>query len=333
MTFMDDMSMKPEPHDIWVVAEVGAEGKPTPLTLEIVGGARMMADGLGCYVHGVVMGAGLEAAAQELIAAGADRVHVAEDPKLEHPDARCKVLGELLAAQPPEVLLFGATRLADELAPRLAQRFDTGLLAHCIALYMDESERVLIGTHPVFDGDYYEVIACPSARPEIATVEPNTFGPPYLDSYRVGETEPVTVDLAGFESRVSATGPADYVPLEIPLRKARRIVSAGRQAGDFELVKQLAGALGAHVAGAREALDEDWITEEQVVGAMGESVRPDLYVAVGIRGDTYHAFGIRDAKFIVAIHSEADAPLLKSADAGLVGDPRRIMPELIEAIK
>ncbi|MBS1245430.1 MAG: hypothetical protein H6R36_85, partial [Chloroflexi bacterium] len=289
MTFMDDMSMKPEPHDIWVVAEVGADAprKPTPLTLEIVGGARMMADGLGCYVHAVVMGSGLEAAAQELVAAGADRVYVADDPKLEHPDARCQVLGELLAAQPPEVLLFGTTRLADELAPRLAQRFDTGLLAHCIALQMDESERVLIGTHPVFDGDYYEVITCPSARPEIATVEPNTFGPPYLDSYRVGETEPVTVDLAGFESRVSVTGPADYVPLEIPLRKARRIVSAGRQAGDFELVKQLAGALGAHVAGAREALDEDWITGEQVVGAMGESVRPDLYMAVGIRGDTY----------------------------------------------
>jgi len=333
MSFIDETNTMPEPHDIWVVAELGAEGKPTPLTLEIVGGARMMADGLGCYVHAVVVGSGLEAAAQELIAAGADRVHLADDPNLEHPDARCKVLGDLLAAQPPEVLLFGATRLADELAPRLAQRFNTGLLAHCIALYMDDSERVLIGTHPVFDGDYYEVVACPSARPEIATVEPNTFGPPYLDSYRVGETEPVTVDLAGFESRVSTTGPADYAPLEIPLRKARRIVSAGRQAGDFESVKQLAGALGAHVAGAREALDENWITEEQVVGAMGESVRPDLYVAVGIRGDTYHAFGIRDAKFVVAIHPDKDAPLLKNADAGLVGDPRRIMPELIEAFK
>ena len=333
MSFIDDMSMKPEPRDIWVVAELGAEGRPTPLTLEIVGGARMMADGLGCYVHAVVTGAGVEAAAQELIAAGADRVHVADDPILEHSDARCKVLGELLAAQPPEVLLLGATPLAEELAPRLAQRFDTGLLAHCVSLYMDESERVLIGTHPVFDGDYYEVVACPSARPEIATVEPNTFGPPYLDSYRVGETEPVTVDLAGFESCVSAKGPADYVPLEIPLRRARRIVSAGRQAGDFEQVKQLASALGAHVAGAREALDEDWITEEQVVGAMGESVCPDLYVAVGIRGDTYHAFGVRDAKFIVAIHPDASVPLLKSADVGLVGEPRQVIPELIEALK
>ncbi len=335
MTFTDNMSTTSEPRDIWVVAEVGADAprKPTPLTLEIVGGARMMADGLGCYVHAVAMGSGLEAVAQELVAAGADRVHVADAPNLEHPDARCKVLGGLLTMQPPEVLLFGATRLADELAPRLAQRFNTGLLSHCIALYMDESERVLIGTRPVFDSEYYEVIACPSARPEIATVEPNTFGPPYLDSYRFGETEPVTVDLAGFESRVSAAGPMDYAPLEIPLRKARRIVSAGRQAGDFDLVNQLASAFGAHVAGAREALDEDWITEEQVVGAMGESVRPDLYVAVGIRGDTYHAFGIRDARFVVAIHPDKDAPMLKSADAGLVGEPRQVIAELIEALK
>jgi len=95
----------------------------------------------------------------------------------------------------------------------------------------------------------------------------------------------------------------------------------------------LAHLLGAQVAGAREALDEGWITEEQVVGAMGETVQPDLYIAVGIRGDTYHAFGIRDAKYVVAIHPEKDAPLLKSADAALVGDPPKIMSELIEALK
>jgi len=333
MTFMDDMSMATEPRDIWVVAELGADGQASPLSLEIVGGARMMADGLGCYVHAVVMGTGLGDVAPQLIAAGADRVHVADDPALEHSDARCKVLGDLLAAQPPEVLLFSASRLAEDVAPRLAQRFNTGLLAHCTSLQMDEIERMLIGTHPVFNGEYYELAACPSARPAIATIEPNTFGPPYPDSYRIGETETVAMDLSGFESRVQVSGPVEYVPPEVPLRKAKRIVAAGRQAGDFESVKQLAEALGAHVAGAREAMDEGWIAEEQVVGATGETVQPDLYVAVGIRGDTYHAFGIRDAKFVVAIHPEKDAPLVKTADAALVGDPPKILTELIEALK
>jgi electron transfer flavoprotein alpha subunit len=331
MTFMDDMSTVPEPRDIWVVAEQ-ANGNAAPLALEILGGARMMADGLGCYVHAVVMGAGLGEVAPELIAAGADRVHLADEPGLEHADARCKVLGDLLASQPPEVLLFGATRLADELAPRIAQRLGAGLLAHCTGLQMDEIERVLIGTQPVYAGDYSEVRACTS-RPAVATIEPNTFGPPYLDSYRLGETETVAVDLAGFESRVRVIGPVDYLPLQPPLRKARRIVSAGRQAGDFECVRQLAHLLGAQVAGAREALDEGWITEEQVVGAMGETVHPDLYIAVGIRGDTYHAYGIRDAKYLVAIHPDKDAPLVKSADVALVGDPPRILTELIAALK
>jgi len=322
-----------EPRDIWVVAEL-AEGKPTQLTLEMIGGARAMADGLGCYVHAVVLGSGL-GELPDLVAAGADRVHLADDPALAAfaVEPYLKVLSDLFTAQPPEIVLFGATPLGDELAPRLAQRFNTGLLAHCASLYMDEIERALIGAHPVYEGEYSVVVACPQARPEIATVLPDAFGPPYLDSYRLGETEQISVDLSGVEARVRRVGPVEFTPLDAPLRKARRIVSAGRQAGDFELVKRLAGALDAHVAGAREAMDEGWITDKQVVGALGESVRPDLYVAVGIRGDTYHAYGIRDAKFVAAIHPDKDAPIFAGADAGLVGDPAQIVPSLIEALK
>ena len=126
MSFIDETSATLEPRDIWVVAEVGTDNKPTPLTLQVVGGARMMADGLGCYVHAVVMGSGLESVPARLVAAVADRVHVADDPSLGNAEACLKVLGDLLAAQPPEILLFGATPLADELAPRLAERLAHG---------------------------------------------------------------------------------------------------------------------------------------------------------------------------------------------------------------
>ncbi len=321
-----------EPRDIWVVAEL-ADGKPSSLTLELVGGARAMADGLGCYVHALVLGSGL-GELTELVAAGADRVHGADDPALAEfaVEPYLKILGDLFAAQPPEIVLFGATSLGDELGPRLAQRLKTGLLPHCASLRMDEIERVLIGTYPAYEGEYFSVAACPQARPEIATVLPDAFGPPYLDSYRFGETEQVTVDLSGVEARVRPLGPVEFTPLEVPLRKARRIVSVGRQAGDFEKVKQLADALGAHVAGAREAMDEGWITDKQVVGALGESVRPELYVAVGIRGDSYHAFGIRDAGFVVAIHPDKEAAIFAGADAGLAGDPVEIVSGLIDAL-
>lgn len=322
-----------EPRDIWVIAELAEGNQPTPLALELVGGARMMADGLGCYVHAVVLGSGL-GDTSELVAAGADRVHVADDAALAEfaVEPYLKVLGDLFAAQPPEIVLFGATPLGDELAPRLAQRLKTGLLSHCTSLRMDEIERVLVSTRPAYEGEYFTVAACPQARPEIATVLPDVFGPPYLDSYRFGETEPVSVDLSGIEARVRNAGPAEFSPVEAPLWHARRIVSAGRQAGDFEKVKQLAGILGAQVAGAREAMDEGWITDKQVVGALGESVAPNLYVAVGIRGDSYHAFGIRDAKFIVAIHPDKDAPIFAGADAGLVGNPVEIVTALIDAL-
>ncbi|MBN1888155.1 MAG: electron transfer flavoprotein subunit alpha/FixB family protein [Thermoflexales bacterium] len=333
MSFLDSYgSIEEEPRDIWVVVDL-AGSEPTPLSLELVGGARTMADGLGCYVHAVVLGSGLEEV-PDLVAAGADQVHVADHPALAEfaLEPYLAVLGDLFEARHPEIVLFGATVLGDELAPRLAQRLKTGLLPHCVSLRMDEIERVLIGAHPVYEGEYMAVTACPRARPEIATLLPDAFGPPYLDSYRFGETERLSVDLEGVEVRVRLLGPVEFALPELPLCKARRIVSAGRQVGDFELVKQLAAALGARVAGAREAMDEAWITDREVVGALGESVQPELYVAVGIRGDSYHAYGIRDASFVVAIHPDPDAPIFQQADAGLVGDPAEIVPALIAAL-
>ncbi len=333
MSFLDSYgSIEDEPRDIWVVAEL-VGGEPTPLSLELIGGARALADGLGCYVHAVVLGSGL-GELPGLVAAGADQVHLADYPALAKfaLELYLAVLGDLFEARHPEVVLFGATTLGDELAPRLAQRLRTGLLSHCVSLRMDEIERVLVGAHPVYEGEYMAVTACPRARPEIATLLPDVFGPPYLDSYRFGETERLPVDLDGVEARVRLAGPVEFALSETPLCKARRIVSAGRQAGDFELVKRLAQALGARVAGAREAMDEGWITDREVVGALGESVKPELYVAVGIRGDGYHAYGIRDAKFVVAIHPDPDAPILQQADAGLVGDPLEIVPALLAAL-
>jgi electron transfer flavoprotein alpha subunit len=333
MSFLDSYeSIEDEPRDIWVVAELTG-GEPTPLSLELVGGARALADGLGCYVHAVVLGSDL-ADIPDLVAAGADQVHLAEHPALAEfaLELYLAVLGDLFEARRPEIVLFGATPLGDELAPRLAQRLKTGLLSHCVSLRMDEIERVLISAHPVYEGEYMAVTACPHTRPEIVTLLPGVFGPPYLDSYRFGETDRLPVDLEGVEARVRLAGPVEFAPPELPLCKARCIVSAGRQAGDFELVKQLAQVLGAHVAGAREAVDEGWITDGQVVGALGESVQPELYVAVGIRGDSYHAYGIRDAKFVVAIHPDPDAPIFQQADAGLVGDPAEVVPALLAAL-
>jgi len=117
------------------------------------------------------------------------------------------------------------------------------------------------------------------------------------------------------------------------LKNARRIVSVGRQVGDVEAAKRLASAIGAEFAGAREAIDEGYIDESWVVGITGERVGPDLYIALGIRGDTMHAFGIQDARCVVAVHPDPDAPIFKQADAGIVGDPAKVAGELMKLLR
>jgi electron transfer flavoprotein alpha subunit len=126
----------------------------------------------------------------------------------------------------------------------------------------------------------------------------------------------------------AAAKAAEFTMPRPQLKDARRIVSVGRQVGDVEAARRLAAALGAEFAGAREALDEGYIDESQVVGVTGARVAPDVYIALGIRGDTQHAFGIQDARFVVAVHPDPDAPIFKQADVGIVGDPSAVAEEL-----
>jgi electron transfer flavoprotein alpha subunit len=304
--------------------------------LELVGGARMLADGLGCYVHAVVLGSGLGSGLDwvEVINAGADFVHVVDDPALAQfaVEPYWAALMHIFTARRPEIVLFGATGWGAEVAPRVAQYFRAGLLAGCAAVQMDESERVLVGTQPVYGGEYAVRRVCCGEWPVIVTVLPGVFSLGWPALFCAGEIERWAIDLSGYPARARCGGPVEFVPPPVPLRRARRIVAVGRQVGDMALAMQLAEMLGAQVAGAREARDMGWIAEEQVVGALGESVRPDLYVAVGIRGDSLHSFGMRGARWVVAIHPDPDAPIFAEADVGMVGDPVEVMRELVREL-
>jgi electron transfer flavoprotein alpha subunit len=324
---MAKLSLSETPHDIWVVAEF-ADGAPTPLTLEMVYGARTSADMMGFYVKVAAPG---EAAA-ELIKAGADRVFLLDHPALATAAVEpwLEALSQLFVAQAPEFVLLGAAPLGAELAPRLAQRFGGGLIAGCLSLKVDDFDRAFVGRRAVYGGDYYEVVATSGPAPQFATVLPDCFGPPYLDASRFGETEKFELEAGGWKFELP-----EPVAFEMPkprLKNAKRIVSVGRQVGDVDAARRLASALGAEWAGAREALDEGLIDESQVVGITGARVSPDLYVALGIRGDTQHAFGVQGARFVVAAHPDPDAPILKQADAAIVGDPAVVARELLDLL-
>jgi electron transfer flavoprotein alpha subunit len=327
--------------NIWVAAET-AEDALLPATLEAMGQAREMADMIGVYVYGVLLGRGVESLGQELIAYGADRVLVADDPALAgyQPGIYVHVLAGLVKEYRPEILLLPATALGNDLAPRLAQRLNTGLISRCVKLALDMAERLLLGTFAILDGEVYHTVACPEARPQMATLQPGFFRAPYEDSHRSGAVETVDVDLADSTGRLTWTDPDAAVELPpVPLSRAKVVVSAGRGMGDadgFALVEQLAKALrpkgGGVVAGSRGAFDEGWIAEEQIVGVGGEFVAPDLYIACGVSGDIYHYFGLQEAKFVLAINPDENAPIIKIANMAVLGDAKQVIPAMLRAL-
>jgi len=318
---------------VWVVADVTGSAV-APVTLEALGAARTLADALGAYVYGVLLGDGVPGLAQTLYQAGADGVRVADHPSLAHfaLEPYLKVLADLFEAEQPEVVIFGATAQGQELAARLAQRTGGGLVERVTAVRLDEATRTVEATFPIYGGEYFEIAACPEARPQFLTVEPGAFPAPFLDPYRKGE--PTMLEVEPVEPAVRVLGRAEgFTPPAVPLAQAPVIVAAGRQAGDFELVRQLATALGAQVAGDRGARDAGWIGPEQVVDVRGVIVAPQVYVAVGIRGDTFHNAAIADARFIVAIHPDPDAPIFQVADLCLEADPQEMLPALLEVLE
>ena len=318
---------------VWVVASP-LDGAVAPVTLEALGAARTLADSLGAYVYGVLLGEDVTDLAQSLYQAGADGVRVADHPSLARfaMEPYLKVLSDLFEEEQPEVVLFGATGAGQQLAARLAQRLGGGLIEHVTAVSLDETTRTVQATFPVYGGEYFDIAACPEARPQFLTIEPGAFPMPFLDPYRQGE--PTLLEVEPVEPAVRVLGPAEgFEPPFVPLAQAPVIVAAGRQAGDFEMVKRLAAALGGRVAGDRGARDAGWITPEQIVDVRGVTVAPELYVAVGIRGDTFHNAAIEGAKFIVAIHPDPTAPIFQIADLCLEADPREVLPALWKVLE
>jgi electron transfer flavoprotein alpha subunit len=331
---MARLTYSDEPRDIWVVAEI-KDGALTPLTKELVYGARMAADMMGFYVKVALLAAGgVNDLAGELYPVGADRVYVADDARLAEfaLEPWLKVLSDLFAAQAPEFVMFGATPIGEALAPRLAQRFGAGLITHALMIKVDDFDRCFSGRRAAYGGEYYEVLTTAGARSHFATVLPDTFGLPYPDTSRYGEVETVEVNLDDAEANIKTIGPVEFTLPQSKLKFAKQIVSVGRQVGDINAAKSLAETIGAELAGAREALDEDFIGEAQVVGITGERVAPNLYVALGIRGDTMHTWGMKGARYVVAVHPDPEAPILKQADAAIVGDPAKVAKELAEAL-
>jgi electron transfer flavoprotein alpha subunit len=321
---------------VWAVAEAN-QGGIAPISYELLGAARDLADMLGVRAEAVLLGHDLDGLADDLVSRGAESVYVIDDPLLSRyqTDLYTQVLTQLIRERNPEVVLLGATDLGNDLAPRLAQALGTGLLPHCTKLEVDQIERALLGTRPAYDGELMITTVCPTERPQIATVRPGTIEAFPVDRSRVGDIEQVSAQPEGEGARWRVVEVVDEVR-KPGLQRARIVVAGGRGAdtGGFDLLEELAHELGAAVGASRGAFDEGWVGKEYWVGgAGGTAVAPDLYMACGISGALQHYLGIKDAGFIVAINTDPEAPIFKFADVGIIGDVQEVVPALIEELR
>jgi electron transfer flavoprotein alpha subunit len=313
-----------EYRDIWVLTDGAAEG------LKVVDQARILAETLGARVQTVLIrGEGTA----DLIAAGADRVHVAEEGLVRDAEAALDALAAFLEEAKPEFILCADDWLGREVVPRLAQRLGAGLATRCLEVSINERDRTLTALRPLYEGEYYEVVDFAPHWPQVATLIAAPLSEPYLDGYRTGETEVFVPQLPTIR-HVRVLGEAPLPEGRVTLDKASLVVSGGVALGEagFEKLVALAERLGGAAAGAREAFELGWIEKDQLVDITGHQVAPNLYMAFGVSGDMLHTAGTRGAKFVVAVHPDLEAPIFAQADLGIVGDPSEAIDRLLTVL-
>ena len=310
-----------------------AEGAVSPVSLELIGKARE----LGGPITAVLPGSTTGHLALELIAHGADRVVVIDDPALHvyTTEYYTQALCAAVSSYPPDILLIGATAIGRDLGPRVAARLHTGLTADCTGLEIDPDSGNLLMPRPAFGGNRMATIICPEHRPQMATVRPGVMVRALRDENRQGEI--IHLDMKPEWNRRCVTVEEVIMKAskKVDIQQARVLVSGGRGVGSadgFKLLEELAKALGGEVAASRAAVDAGWLDKDSQVGQTGKTVRPGLYFAIGISGAIQHLAGMEESDYIIAINKDPHAPIFSVADAGIVGDYSRIVPKLIEEL-
>lgn len=309
------------------------DGVVHPVSFELLGKGREIADKLGVELWSVLLGYRVRRQAEELVYHGADRVFLYDHPSLEVFDVvKYKhVLVELARETEPLVFLVGATPLGRSLAPRVAAALNTGLTADCIDLQVDENGE-LIQIRPAFTGNILAHIKTRS-RPVMATVRYRVMKAPKRDPSRKGvivERRLCEIPETGlkFLGKVSAR--------RVNLAEADVIVAGGRglkRKEDLKMLEELASLLGGVLGVSRPLVDEGWISKDYQVGFSGNTVKPRLYIACGISGSPQHLAGMRGSDVIVAINIDPSAPIFRVADYGVVGDLYEVVPRLIEELR
>ena len=342
---------------IWVFAEQ-RQGKIQNVALELIGEGKRLAKDISddTQLCAVLIGNNIDHLAQECFEYGADKVYMVQDPLLENytTDGYTKVMKQLIDEYKPEIVLYGATHIGRDFAPRIAARCNTGLTADCTHLDVKVSKYIEFAkanttldtstldpndpstgikqTRPAFGGNLMATIVCPKTRPQMSTVRPGVMQKQERVPGATGEIVNVKPDIKASDIRIEIKDIVKSMKEMVSLTDAKIICSGGRGLGDasgFELIQKFADKVGGVVGSSRAAVDAGWIDHSHQVGQTGTTVKPEIYFACGISGAIQHLAGMQTSNCIVAINKDPDAPIMEVADYAIVGDLYKVIPEII----
>lgn len=328
---------KDEYSGVWVFAEQ-QDHNIAPVVYELLGKGKELAEDRESKVIAILFGHEVGELVENLYHHGADEVIMIDDLLLKEftDDLYAEAMQQLIKKYKPEIILAGATNTGRSFLPRVATAMNAGLTADCTGLEIDANTTNLIQTRPAFGGNIMARIETPNHRPQMATVRYKVMEPLPLDTSHKGKLREeklemdVTKRLTRFIKKVKEEGTlANIVDANI-------IVAGGRgmkNAENFKLLEELAGLLGGAVGASRAAVDNEWCSYPHQVGQTGKTVKPTIYIAVGISGAIQHLAGMSSADYVIAINKDTDAPIFKVADLGIVGDLFEIIPLMIRKLK
>lgn len=314
--------------NIWVFCEQ-RDGEIQNVSLELLGVARELAAKTGEKVNAVLLGHNITNKAQELIAHGADGVCVVDHEHLDRfvTEPYAQAVTHIARKYEPSVILFGATSIGRDLAPRLSARLKTGLTADCTKLEMDE-EGNLFMTRPAFGGNLFATIICPDHRPQMSTVRPGVMKKLEADATRTGEVVVESVEWDTSKFAVTVIEEVKAEKGEANIEDAKILVSCGRGVKNVASAQEFATKIKGTVSASRTLVDAGVFAHERQVGQTGKTVRPEAYLAFGISGAIQHLAGMEESEFIVAVNTDKNAPIFKVANLGIVADAEAVFKNL-----
>lgn len=335
-------------NNIFVYCEITEEGHVADVSLELLTKGRSLADELKIKLEAVVLGTDLNGIEKEIFPFGVDFIHIANDKKLfpftTGPHA--KLLIKLFQEQKPEIVLFGASSIGRDIAPRIASALKCGLTADCTSLVIGNHEdkkqqkvyeNLLYQIRPAFGGNIIATIINPDTRPQIATVREGVMKKEIKSETYKGKV--INIDLKdAFDELDFAVQIIDrhIEKQKINIKNSQIIIAGGYGVGsveNFRLLYDLADLLGGEVGASRAAVDAGYVPHERQIGQTGVTVRPKLYIACGISGAVQHRAGMDESSKIISINTDPHAPINQIADYTIIGSVDEVIPKMIKYYK